>query len=268
MKLFVSDIDGTLYYDGDKSTENCPVKNKNAIDQWIKAGNQFALATARVHTTASQVLEDLGVAVDYLGGNGAEIVYKDQQKQICPFKLSVFFDLVAWLNLNGVDGTLKIYSEGRWICSSQKYYPYTYPSRMRKNLMLAKPMEAYQLREDEVGCNMSLILRSDLCDGIKSKLQRKLAGIGEVVSSDVDNLDFLPLGCSKKNAVLQLLERYQLDAKDLIVIGDSENDVSMFELTEHSYCMAQAELTVRQKAKHVVKTVSEAIALELKNKED
>ena len=50
--------------------------------------------------------------------------------------------------------------------------------------------------------------------------------------------------------------------REVIVIGDSENDVGMFDVVDTSYCMAQAEPEVRQKARWVVTSVAEALTRE------
>ena len=77
MKLFVSDLDGTLY---PPNVTDSGEENRAAIRSWREAGNVFAVATARIHQSYPKVAEDLGFAVDYLGGNGAELIFSDQTR--------------------------------------------------------------------------------------------------------------------------------------------------------------------------------------------
>ena len=78
------------------------------------------------------------------------------------------------------------------------------------------------------------------------------------ISSDY-TLDITYKDNSKGNAILQIMDKENLNAEDIIVIGDSYNDVSMFRLTNHSFVMEEAEEEVKTYAKHVVSSVKEAI---------
>lgn len=52
-------------------------ENRAADQRWRVAGNVFAVATARIHQAYPKVSADLGFAVDFLGGNGAELIFSD-----------------------------------------------------------------------------------------------------------------------------------------------------------------------------------------------
>lgn len=263
MKLFVSDIDGTLYQKVDGNSDFCTQRNLDAIQSWREAGHHFAVATARIHQYYDSMVEQLGFPLDFLGGNGAEIIFSNQEKILRTIPLSFFFELVDWIEQHQIDATVKMNWEGQWICSNRKHYPFATPDRQRASLRQAKTLEEIEIDKSGDGVNMSIILTPESCQAVKEILNKKYAGIMDVVSSDFDNLDCLPFQCSKKEAILLLLERLHLRAEDLIVIGDSENDVAMFSLTKNSYCMSTAEETVKEKANYVVQDVAEAIEIEL-----
>ncbi len=129
------------------------------------------------------------------------------------------------------------------------------------------PLDSVTLAETTVDpnaeiLNLGIIIRPDQRDGVKRALREKLAGTVEIVSSDFDNLDLVRPDCSKASALGILAERIGVPLREVIVIGDSENDVGMFDVVDTSYCMAQAEPEVRQKARWVVTSVAEALARE------
>ena len=69
----------------------------------------------------------------------------------------------------------------------------------------------------------------------------------------------MPFGCSKGNGIKELAKFYNIDLCDVAVVGDSNNDVNMFEITSNSYCMDHADEEVSKHANHIVKDVAQAI---------
>ena len=105
MKLFVSDLDGTLY---PPNVTDSGAENRAAIQRWRAVGNVFAVATARIHQAYPKVAADLGFAVDYLGGNGAELIFSDGTRMTRTLKAAVFLDVADWLARHHVDATVKM----------------------------------------------------------------------------------------------------------------------------------------------------------------
>ncbi|MGM9971890.1 MAG: HAD family hydrolase [Anaeroplasmataceae bacterium] len=55
----------------------------------------------------------------------------------------------------------------------------------------------------------------------------------------------------KSIAVKKLLNLFNIDAKDLIVFGDGENDIEMLELTKNSIAMLNSNSLVKEKAAYI-----------------
>ena len=260
MKVFVSDLDGTLY---PPNVTDSGEENRAAIRRWREAGNVFAVATARIHQSYPKVAEDLGFAVDYLGGNGAELIFSDQTRILRTIKAEVFLELADWLNAHDVDGTVKMNCQGRWISSDRKHYPYGYPERIRNSLRQSLTRDEVTILPDAEIVNLGIILHPDQRDAIKQALRLKLGSQLNIVSSDRDNLDVIRPDCSKAAALALLAERYKVPLSEVIVIGDSENDLGMFNIVKMSYCMADAEPQIQQKAVQTVRSVAAALELEM-----
>ena len=91
-------------------------------------------------------------------------------------------------------------------------------------------------------------------------LNRKIpAGI---TTSDVDMIDIGPLNCSKGISIQEICQRFGVHRDQLIVAGDSQNDIPMFEMTEHSYCIDLADPQVLCHASQAVSSLAEVIRLE------
>ena len=68
--------------------------------------------------------------------------------------------------------------------------------------------------------------------------------------------ELTPKGCTKGNGVERYSELMNIDKKDVYVVGDSGNDITMFEkFYEHSYCMKRGHPSVRKYAKHTISRV-------------
>jgi len=67
-----------------------------------------------------------------------------------------------------------------------------------------------------------------------------------------EGIEISPLGCNKGNAVLNLINNLGIDKNEVLVIGDSYNDLSMFELFNNSISFSYAEKEVQAKAKNII----------------
>ena len=72
-------------------------------------------------------------------------------------------------------------------------------------------------------------------------------------------VDIAPKDCSKGNGLKKILELNKAYEDKLYAIGDSFNDVSMFELTENSFTFHYAEEKLKNHANNIVSSVSECI---------
>ncbi|VEU75238.1 haloacid dehalogenase-like hydrolase [Mycoplasmopsis maculosa] len=73
------------------------------------------------------------------------------------------------------------------------------------------------------------------------------------------NLEILPIGESKGKAIVWMLENVltNYNKDEIMVIGDSENDFSMFKRFNYSYVMDNAKDEVKKEANFITKAVQE-----------
>ena len=71
------------------------------------------------------------------------------------------------------------------------------------------------------------------------------------VSSGFGSMDLLQAGIHKAWGLAQLMEKWQVDASQVMAFGDSGNDIEMLEMAGHSYAVANAEEAVKAVAKHL-----------------
>ena len=72
-------------------------------------------------------------------------------------------------------------------------------------------------------------------------------------------IDIVPKGCSKGNGVDLILKEFGVNRENLYVIGDSYNDISMFNETKNSFTFHTVEEKLKDHVNFIVNSVSECI---------
>ena len=88
-----------------------------------------------------------------------------------------------------------------------------------------------------------------------NKVCKILRNMNDNIEANWSNnvVEITPRGCSKNVALRTLLQNQGLSEKDLYVVGDSGNDISMFkEFHENSFCMGHSPKTVSKHAKYTI----------------
>jgi hydroxymethylpyrimidine pyrophosphatase-like HAD family hydrolase len=63
----------------------------------------------------------------------------------------------------------------------------------------------------------------------------------------------LPIGVNKATGVLQVLEELGLSSHNLVSIGDAENDIALFEMSEHAVAVANASTSLKHIADRITR---------------
>lgn len=73
-------------------------------------------------------------------------------------------------------------------------------------------------------------------------------------------IDILPKGVSKKK-LSKIMDRCHLKEDDLYVIGDSYNDLSMFEINNHNFIIDKGIEALNKKATYIVDSISDCLKI-------
>ena len=83
---------------------------------------------------------------------------------------------------------------------------------------------------------------------------------GDIVDTCWTNqtIEISPKSCNKSNGIKILADHLKIDKDNIIVMGDSGNDIPMFkEFYENSFCVKHSNKSVKKYAKHHVKTFNQ-----------
>lgn len=246
MKLFVSDLDGTLLNSNAKVSDN----TKKILNDLIGSkGLKFTVATARTPATAVPILEGIDINMPAVMMNGVLLynlkekkyldiksIDKTVVKKICGIFKEAKKDYFAY----GIkDNKLVVYYR-----NMNRYEEKYYEERCGRPLKTFIHVEDYDT--DMVGAEIINFVVLDTYDNLKG-IEEKLQKIEEVTVNLYEDLygdgnffmDVYNSNASKANAIKSISERY-LDGEKIIAFGDNINDIPMFEEADECYAVENA----------------------------
>ena len=245
-KLLATDLDGTLLKDNKVTKEN-----SESVDKLLKTENLLVISTGRPYNGITMLKEENNINADYyILLNGALILdplgNKTYQKIIEKHIIKDILNYLIEENLyTSVESGFLTY-----MLTDRVDVPY--PNKKRVNSI------------DEINEDLSLISlyhplkdREEIED-IKNRINEKYGDYVIAYRNDI-YIDVVPIGCSKGNALKELIKQEDISEENAYAIGDSWNDISMFEVVKNSFTFHHVEHEIKNYASYLVSSVSECI---------
>lgn len=255
IKLIVSDLDGTLLDETIKVRDHDIEMIHHALEQGIT----FCLASGRKDSDIVAVSEMIQRSFHRISQNGAFIIMEDQTD----LHSNVFDPVIA-----------------------KKLYEYIKPKEVltfistkedemidKKNeiveqidKVLFSPIIENPNLKDEIGVRIqpSKIVvtgEEEVIEALQKELSKLYPDEIDAYISAKYTLDIMPKNISKGNAVKMLADKIGIHPSEIACIGDSFNDVPMFQAAKYSFAMSKAKPEVKMHATYEVESVAEAIKM-------
>ena len=260
MKLLACDLDGTLV-----ETEKNFIRKDNieAIKRLRNKGHKFIISTGRDIKGIKSIFNDNNdVEFDYLVlCNGALILdnnFNEIYKNTLPHHVvkSVYNDIYK-VNTDKDAAMYVTYEDTSSVfytgCNKEfKDFLGAFENVNNESEVFSKERE-YNL--------ISIFSKSSNCE-IAECLKEKLVetfGDSYGIFRNQAFVDMVGKDCSKGSGLKKILEMENWDINNLYTIGDSYNDISMFEITDNSYTFNRAEEGVKAHANNHVDYVHEIV---------
>lgn len=256
MRFLASDLDGTLV-----DFDDMIPGNLEGIRSLKEAGHKFIISTGRSYNAVKRLIKKYEIDFDYLVlCNGGLIINKDNE---------TVYD--EWISKELAEKIAKEYYNKdlamMFIHNLDKSFLIKNPniSEEKTSKVLNKFQQSTELISvDEVNESykiMSLVCLDKDCNRAEKIKDSIIDKFGEDVQAFRNQyfIDIVPKGCSKGEALLRVLELEGESADNLYVIGDSFNDVSMFNITKNSFTFNRAEEEVKGYASELVDYVYEVV---------
>ncbi|WP_182201725.1 HAD family hydrolase [Paraliobacillus salinarum] len=254
IKLFATDLDGTLLQNYTSILE----EDKKAMQLLNERDVQLAIATGRADNEIKEIYRLLELNGHRVSQNGSFVHNSNNQllvEQTFPNNISQA--LLSEIEKHEINYLI---STAEQILLKEKT-----PFFKKYEDVFFFPIVEHGPFDTEMGntilpSKFMVVGETEEITAVQHKLNERFSGQLESYLSDPNCVDIVPKGINKGDALVQLLETIDLEPEQIAVIGDSFNDISMFQMTPHSYAISTAHPEVKKHATHVVEHVHDAIA--------
>ena len=240
VKLFVSDIDGTLLVSGKKIS----ARNIDAVKRMTDAGITVTIATGRMYRAALPIAQELGVNVPIITYNGAliksvdgEIIHAEYLPENIVVELVKFYENRGWY--------LQNYSEDNLYYPAYNNYAEYYETH-QKVKGTAIGWDGMKNKTSKV-CKL-LSIADNLEENLRrmAELKNKFGDKIEVTKSTPIYTEIICPGVSKASAVTILAKKLGVSRAEIMAIGDSDNDLPMLKSAGTSVAMGNSTDEVKK----------------------
>lgn len=265
-KVIATDLDGTLFYPK-RRIRMITKKSLAFLRRHIDNGGRVVIVSGRNSTYLKKVRDKIDRPVDMIGCNSAFIVANDEFIKNVTFEAESITRILKEIDETYHPRGYLVMSEDGHFISQRKFdtlfykvgyalwnaFEGTYKEPFRVDTKLFNEiLESGKARKIMVffGIGKKNVASSKEANkGIREKYSNELEA-----SWSNEFIELSPFGCSKSEGLKYYLDYLKIKHSDIYVVGDSGNDISMFNsFPEHSFCMDHASLSVSKYAKHTLK---------------
>lgn len=254
--VIASDLDGTLLRnDTTLSTENI-----EAIERLYKKGIKTAVLTGRTFYEIPPELRACRGVEYFVFSNGAGIKNKKHQTiHYSPIPKDIaekIFNI-----LNSYETFIEFYSNGCPMVEKSKYNDENFnyykidPDFIPEMYKSRKPVNQLERLIFDDGYDIEMFdvffRNNDERAECKIKLQKEFSDI-EITTSMDNNLEIMNKGINKGFGLKKLCEIAKIDINDIIVIGDSKNDITAFAAANKKYAVSNACKEIKNMADKII----------------
>jgi Cof subfamily protein (haloacid dehalogenase superfamily) len=243
-KLVVLDMDGTLL----DNNHHVSKANKEVIHKLKREGTSIVLASGRPFESIYPYVKDLGIDLPIIAANGALIK--------SPLTSEVYYSSSLPINL-----AKEIIEYGQ-----ENQYPislyldgevHTLNESLVKMHWELEKINARLIDQFESNRELFKIIYANTPQKIEEAykhLEQKYKGELYITRSDAIYLDVMNTNASKGKALHQLMDMLHISSHEVLVMGNSFNDITMFEVAGLAIAMDNSPQEVKDAADFVTKS--------------
>lgn len=254
MKKYVlaCDLDGTLIKCNEIASNKRTVlaKDKEEVHNFINLGHLFVVSTGRDKLSAFKFLEQEKIIINngyFITSNGAE-VYNSNKERL--FIKSLEIEIVK----KTVDLFLEFNKEHYLECN-------VFDGSVNQVLLNSEDVINFNNSNGDNIVSVCISSRRKDIEDVK-QFYLRAKDIVKEASISMNNwfVDILPLNISKASALEFIIGEYVSEKNfQLVAIGDSWNDIPMFEIADRSYTFNNSPNDVKEAATYLVDHVYECL---------
>ncbi len=265
-KVIATDLDGTLFYPK-RTRRLISSKSVRFLRKFIDAGNRVVCVTGRNIRANNLIIKRLKRPVDFIGCNSSFIVHDGKKIKDDYFNPNDINPVIEYLESHYKLRAVWLMSEEKEFLSKYNFDTLFYyigynlwsffQGVYNDKFTISKTGFINEINHGKV---YKIMVMFGLGEKNKERAKQANKELREVFKDSVEfswsgeMIEITPKGCSKANGLKFYEEYFNINHSDIYVVGDSGNDISMFnEYKENSFCMAHAPLSVSKYASHTLK---------------
>ncbi|HAV19581.1 MAG TPA: hypothetical protein DCX17_00965 [Firmicutes bacterium] len=268
-KVLAVDLDGTLFYPKRPRTL-ISFANIKFLRDFIDAGNRVIIVTSRNCDFVAKTAAKIDRKIDYVCINGAQIIIDGKLifNESLPVGRSfeIFQDMkdhfdqpLAWfLDSDKYQNLVYDNGNGWFVLQFFKYY-YKAQGVYQQDYLADNDKFMDELKHGNIYRMLLYFGLGKRRMNIAKEVNRhmRVAYPDIVEASWINNVvEIAPRNCHKAAALERIIVHEGINREDVYVVGDSGNDISMFQaFHDHSFCMDHAHDAVKKFAAHTIKRV-------------
>ena len=268
--IFATDLDGTLLYPK-RRLGVLSGANREFLRFLHQQGWDITVVSGRNSRLHRYINRNLGFGVSYIGCNGGFIL--DERGQLVkkqPLDAQLPLDIYARLVERCGLGAWALMDETEldWYDAHNLSTALT-ALVVISNFFLFRYKEKFSLKRREFlhrlaqGGVCKLMAVCDFGPNMRRRIHQAYQTMNQLygdrcsIAVSQIALEVTARGVTKGEALAEFARERQTPVEDVIVVGDSGNDVSMFDTFPHSFCMRSADPWIQAHAAHVIDTVDQ-----------
>ena len=243
-KLLALDMDGTLL----NSEKQISERNLSAVKQAESLGVKVVISTGRPVEAVEKYMEILEPKAPVVAYHGAIIVNPEDKGVLYQKSLRKEDALLIMECGKSLDASQCIWSNGKLYTLDDSYYVRQYAEHVGADYIIQEEMGVLAKQ------GITKILWNDKPEQTTMNLEKVKKIIkGEIAftTSSPQFLEFVDWQVSKGNALAFLGKYFDIQASEMIAIGDEMNDESMLKYAGLGVAMENASYTVKSFADYV-----------------
>ena len=270
IRLIFCDVDGTLVQDNEQGDYTISVENLREINRTVNSGVHFALATGR---PADFVPRTYGrqFSFDTVAYSGAYVTARQKLIYESIFTLEEARHLQALLE-NQPAELLCITNQNDYCFAGRKSEyidEFCDPDNVPDHREILPWTLAELAQRKPAQTFVSLVILCHQPNTLK-QLAEQASRLGyDPVMTRHDGYSMMKPGVNKASGIQKIAALDHVPLYEIAVLGDSINDLEMFELIEESYAMEKSNPEILARAKYIVPDVAAALRrIQEKNREE
>lgn len=270
IRAIATDLDGTLFYPK-RMFRLISSANKQFIRNASKAGKDVILVTGRNIFVPHKVERKFALTKDVsiVACNGARVIYQNKvvsERPILPDKaLKLYWDLIShkavktimvfsnsrhmYVDAHGMNPFMRLLGLIGMSLQGAYYEPFKLGRKATEKHIQNPDTKIYKIMPwfglGEKGVQMARTVFDEFKEKYGNDFEIWFSGSA---------IEIMEKGTNKAHALKELLKFQNIETEEVAVVGDSGNDIPLFENFTNSFVMGQAPDEVKEKAKVVLKS--------------